>query len=66
MSTPDHSPLLSVSVKQAAAMTSIGEFVLRDAINRGDLPALRVGERRIAILVTELEAWLKGHPRVVA
>ena len=45
-------------------MTSVSQYIIRDAINRGALPALRIGERRIAILTTDLEGWLKGHQRV--
>ena len=63
MSTSQHPATLSVSVADAAAMTSFSPFLIRDAINKGELPAIRRG-RRIAILAADLEAWLKGQPKV--
>ena len=65
MPTQQHPSPLSVSVADAAAMTSLSQYIIRDAINRGHLPALRIGPVRIAILTADLEAWLKGHQRVV-
>lgn len=55
---------IGVSVKQAAALTSISEWEIRDAINRGDIPAYRRG-RRIVIDYAGLVAWLTSHPPVV-
>lgn len=54
---------LAVSVKTAAQMTEISDTVLRDAINKQELPAHRVG-RAIRIRVVDLDAWLAGLVRV--
>jgi len=62
---PQTSTALSVSVKDAAVLTSFSEYEIRDAINKGELAAIRRG-RRIAILVPDLTEWLKGHPKVGA
>jgi excisionase family DNA binding protein len=56
---------LSLSVKDAATVTSLSQDSIRDAINRGQLPAIRVG-RRIAILVSDLTDWLHSQPKVGA
>ena len=63
MNTPDHSGALSISVADAAAVTSFSQALIRDAINRGQLPAVKNG-RRIAIRVTDLNAWLESLPKV--
>ena len=62
MNAQQPSPL-SVSVADAAAMTSFSQYEIREAINAGELPAIRRG-RRIAILTPDLETWLRGHKRV--
>ena len=53
---------LSVSVRDAAALTSFSEYEIRKAISAGELPAIRRGVR-IAILTSELEAWLQSLPK---
>lgn len=63
MTTPQHPTALSVSVHHAAALTSFSEYEIRNAINNGSLPASRLG-RRIAILTSDLEAWLQSLPKV--
>ena len=63
MPTPQHSTALSISVREAAATTSFSEYEIRNAINSGQLPAVRLG-RRIAILTTDLKAWLEALPKV--
>jgi excisionase family DNA binding protein len=55
--------LITVSVATAVAMTSFSDFTIRDAINRGELPAVRKG-RRIAIRVGDLERWIDTLPAV--
>jgi excisionase family DNA binding protein len=55
--------LISVSVADAAGMTSFSEYVIRNAIDRGELPAVRHG-RRIAIRVGDLERWIDTLPAV--
>ena len=65
--TPQHPTALSVRVKQASQMTGLSEWLIRDAINREQLPAIRVpstipGSNRVTILieVDELQAWLRS------
>lgn len=53
---------LSVSVRDAASLTSFSEYEIRNAINKNELPAIRRG-RRLAILTTDLELWLKALPK---
>lgn len=54
---------LAVSVRTAALMTEVSETTVRDAINKQQLPAYRVG-RAIRIRVDDLDAWLAGLVRV--
>ena len=53
---------LSVSVRDAAAMTSLSEYEIRNAVNKGELPAVRRG-RRIVIFPADLTTWLKSLPK---
>jgi len=52
------------SVKEAAQLTSFSEKEIRDAINDGEIPAIRRGTR-IAIDHDGLVAWFRAHPPVV-
>lgn len=52
---------LSVSVRDAAAITGLSEYEIRKAINKGELPARRRGVR-IVILRDDLSAWLRSLP----
>ena len=54
---------LAVSIKNASQMTDISETTLRDAINKQQLPAFRVG-RSIRVRVTDLDQWLSTLTRV--
>ena len=54
---------LSVSVRDAALLTSFSEFVIRTAINKGELTAVKQGTR-IAIKVSDLQSWLDSLPTV--
>lgn len=54
---------MAVSIRNAAQITDISETTLRDAINKQELPAHRVG-RAIRIRVADLDDWLAGLPRV--
>ncbi len=54
---------LSVSVRDAALLTSFSEYEIRKAINAGELEAVRRGVR-IAIPVTALTAWIESLPKV--
>ncbi len=52
---------LAVSVKTAAAMTDLSETTIREAIDKRELPAYRVG-RAVRVLVVDLKDWLRGCP----
>lgn len=54
---------IAVSVKSAAAMTDLSETTIREAIDRQELPAYRVG-RAIRIQVADLQAWIASRTRV--
>ena len=54
---------LAVTVRTAAQMTEISETTIRDAINKQQLAAFRVG-RQIRIKVADLETWLDSLVRV--
>lgn len=54
---------IAVSVKTAAALTDLSEATIRDAINKQQLPARRVG-RSPRIKVADLEAWIDSRPIV--
>ncbi|GAB3253309.1 hypothetical protein GCM10027425_33850 [Alteromonas gracilis] len=54
---------IAVQVKTAATLTDLSEATIRDAINKGELPAYRVG-RAIRILAADLEDWLRSQTRV--
>jgi hypothetical protein len=58
-----NSTALSVSVRDAAGLTSFSEYEIRKAINAGELKARRRGVR-IAILIEDLQDWLKSLPSV--
>ena len=60
-----HQPTpIGLSVKDAAALTSIGEKDIRDSVNRGDIPAYRRGTR-IVIDYQGLVDWFRSHTPVV-
>ena len=65
MATQPNPTALSVSVQDAADMTSLSTFLIRTAINKGDLKAKKVGTR-IAIKVDDLAAWLDAQPDAAA
>lgn len=52
-----------VSVKTAASMCEVSEDVIRGAINKQQLPAVRVG-RVIRIKPADVEAWADSLVRV--
>ena len=54
---------LAMSVRTASARTEISETTIRDAINKQQLPAYRVG-RSIRIKVADLDTWLDSLVRV--
>lgn len=61
---PMNPTTLSVSVREAAAITSLSEYEIRKAVNAGELEAVRRGVR-IVIPVSNLDAWIKALPKVV-
>lgn len=52
----------SVSVRDAARLTSLPELDIREAINSGRLEAVKSG-KRLAIRVGALETWLESLPK---
>ena len=54
---------LSVSVRDAAALTGLSEYEIRTAVSKGELFARKRG-RRIVIPVDGLKAWIDGLPSV--
>ena len=60
---PNSTPL-SVSVRDASELTSFSEYEVRQAINKGELAAVKRG-RRIAIPLPALTAWLESLPKAV-
>lgn len=54
---------IAVTIRTAAQMTEISETTIRDAINKQQLPAHRVG-RAIRVRVVDLDQWLAGLVRV--
>jgi len=54
---------LSLSVRDAALLTSLSEYEVRDLINKGTLPARRRG-RRILVDYTALVEWYRSLPAV--
>lgn len=63
MSIPQQPTALSVSVREAAALTSLSEYEIRSAVNAQELPASRRGTR-IIILTDDLRTWLHALPKV--
>ena len=61
--TPPNSPALTYSVRDAAILTSLSEWEIRDAINKEELAAVRRG-RRILIPAENLAEWLRSLPKV--
>lgn len=54
---------IAVGIKTAAAMTDLSETTVREAINKQQLPAYRVG-RVIRVKVSDIEEWVSGLTRV--
>ena len=64
MPTDKHPSTLSVTVAVASTITGLSQMKVRDAINRGALPAKREGVN-ILIRYRDLEAYIDGLPSVV-
>jgi excisionase family DNA binding protein len=50
----------TLSVLEANKATCIGQTTIRTAIKNGELPAIKLGERRIRILPESLDLWLRN------
>jgi excisionase family DNA binding protein len=50
----------TLSIKDAMRQTQIGERTIRNAVDLGDLKAIRLGQRRIRIRPESLESWLRS------
>ena len=59
----EFSPVISLSLKQAAAVTGITLWCLRSAIWDGDLRAHIAGKKQI-VLRSDLERWIAAQPVV--
>ena len=55
---------LSLSVREAALVTSLSEYEIRELVNNGTIPARRHG-RRILIDYAALVEWFRSRPLVV-
>lgn len=47
-----------LTVKEVAALLKLNEQTVRNMIDRGELPAVRVGSRRVRIRQSDLDAFL--------
>lgn len=56
-------PQIAASVRTLAAMFDISESTVREAINKQELPAYRVG-RAIRVFVDDGKQWMAGLTRV--
>jgi excisionase family DNA binding protein len=60
---PPNPTQLGLTVREAAAATSFSEWEIREAVNRGEIPARRRG-RRISIDAQGLRDWFHSLPSV--
>ena len=51
----------ALTARQSAVVYSLSKTTIRDAIRAGELPAFRIGKRRLLILRQDLEQWLRKH-----
>ena len=51
-------------MKEASRITSVSEKIVRDEVNAGRIPAVRMGTR-ILIDYEGLVGWFRSHPPVV-
>jgi len=49
------------TLRGASRRYSVARDTLAAAVRRGDLPASRLGQRRLLILDDDLRAWLRAH-----
>jgi excisionase family DNA binding protein len=50
----------TLGVVEASKKIGVGQRTIRTAIDRGELRAIKLGERRIRIRPESLEVWLKS------
>lgn len=50
-----------MSLRRAALATGIGRRLLAGAVARGELPAIRPGDRTILVEARHLRAWLESR-----
>lgn len=67
MNHPHDSPgiKLGLTKKETARLAGVGLSAVHEAIQRGELPARRLG-RRVIVLRDEAENWLRGLARTSA
>lgn len=53
----------TLSVAEAAQALGIGRRLAYEAVRRGDLPAIRIGDRRVVVPTAALLAMLEGAGR---
>jgi excisionase family DNA binding protein len=52
----------ALTLAQAARDYGFSPSTLRGAIHARELPAFRIGRRRVRILREDLHAWMRRHP----
>ncbi len=52
---------LAISVDEAARILGISRNLAYEAVRRGDIPSIRVGQKRILIPIRALERLLDGE-----
>ncbi len=52
--------LETLGVVEASKKIGVGQRTIREAIDRGELKAIRLGQRRIRIRPESLDIWLKS------
>jgi excisionase family DNA binding protein len=52
----------ALSLREVAEATGLGTTTLRRVVQRGELPTVRVGRRRL-VRVEDVEAWLAKRSR---
>jgi excisionase family DNA binding protein len=55
-------PRPALTLAQAARDYGFSPSTLRSAIHARELPAFRIGRRRLRILREDLHAWMRCHP----
>lgn len=53
---------IAISVPKAAARLGVSDWLIRDMIQRGELPSTRV-RRRLLVPIKDLNEWVAAHTR---